>query len=302
MTANPGILHRAGIQCESCHGPLESSHGGQPETVPALFARPLAPTAGMSAGVCLVCHDALTHHDHGPLWSASGHANIELAMEEGAGSTSCARCHSAEGFMLYLPLQQAGSPGNLPDISSLSASTVHSQTCQTCHDPHSTELRVSGDTKQVAGMFQVQNAGAGALCMVCHNSRSGAIKQGTYAIGASSLGRLGPHTAAQGDMFAGRNAFFFTDLTAADAATNLPHLSAHAFMADTCVDCHVKWVRAGHPGPVQAGQHQPHLPEQPADLRGVPRDGHRRADPGERLGQDGDAAGRGSPPSSAPSC
>ena len=101
---------------------------------------------------------------------------------------------------------------------------------------------MDGDTLQLAGMFRVQNAGAGALCMVCHNSRSDTIKQGTYAIGSSSLGRLGPHTAAQGDMFAGRNAFFMANLTATDAATNLPYLSAHSFMADTCVDCHVKWV------------------------------------------------------------
>jgi hypothetical protein len=242
VTAKPGVLHRAGIQCENCHGPLEPTDHSQPEGIPSLFGKPVAPVASMSAGICMVCHDALTHHDRGSLWSASGHANVELAMEEGAGSTSCARCHSAEGFMLYLPRQQAGTPGNLTDISSLSVATVHSQTCQTCHDPHTATLRVSGDTKQVAGMFQVQNAGAGALCVICHNSRSGAIKQGTYAITSSSLGRLGPHTACQGDMFAGRNAFFMSSLTAADAATNLPYKSAHSFMTDTCADCHVKWV------------------------------------------------------------
>jgi hypothetical protein len=240
VTANPGLLHRASIQCENCHGPLEPTEHSQPEGIPALFALPISPVASMNAGVCLVCHDALTHHDRGSLWSASGHANLELAVEEGAGSTSCARCHSAEGFMLYLPRQQSGTPGNLADISTLSAATVHSQTCQTCHDPHSTELRVEGDTKQVAGMFQLTNAGAGALCVVCHNSRSGAVKQGTYNI--TSWQRLGPHAACQGDMFAGRNAFFISNLTTGDAATSVPNLSIHAFMSDTCVDCHVKWV------------------------------------------------------------
>jgi hypothetical protein len=240
VTANPGMNHRASIQCENCHGPLEPTEHSQPEAIPALFSLPVSPVASMDAGICLVCHDALTHHDRGSLWAASGHANLELAIEEGAGSTSCARCHSAEGFMLYLPRQQSGTPGNLADVSTLSAATVHSQTCQTCHDPHTTELRVQGDTKQVAGMFSVPNAGDGALCVICHNSRSGAVKQGTYAI--SSWSRLGPHAACQGDMFAGRNAFFFTNLTATDTATTLPNLSAHAFMADTCADCHVKWV------------------------------------------------------------
>jgi hypothetical protein len=101
---------------------------------------------------------------------------------------------------------------------------------------------VDGDTHTTAGLFRVQNAGAGALCMVCHNSRSGAIRQGTYTL--TSWQRLGPHNATQGDMFAGRNAFFISNLTATDDPTSVPNISAHAFMADTCVDCHVKWVPA----------------------------------------------------------
>jgi hypothetical protein len=243
-----------GIQCENCHGPLEPSEHSQPEGNPALFALPVSPVASMDAGVCLYCHDALSNHDKGPLWAASGHANIELAMEEGtwtatSTSTSCIRCHSAEGFMMYLPLQQAGAPGNptLTDAqkATLSADKVHSQTCQTCHDPHSTELRVSGDTKQVAGMFQVQNAGEGALCIVCHNSRSGAVREGNAtALTSTNLGRLGLHAACQGDMFAGRNAYFMPGMDGTEAASALPYKSAHSFLADTCVDCHVKWVPA----------------------------------------------------------
>ncbi len=235
------LQHRGSIQCENCHGPLEPADHS---SVAAIGYSLVAPTASMNAGVCLVCHDALNNHDKGPLWSASGHANTELAIEEGGSSKSCTRCHSAEGFMIYLPLQQAGTPGQLTDVqvATLAGVQLHSQTCQTCHDPHSTELRVDGDTKTLAGLFRVQNAGAGALCMVCHNSRSDAVKQDGYTFASSSLGRLGPHTAAQGDMFAGRNAFFMPNLASTDGPTNLPYLSAHAFLADTCVDCHVKWI------------------------------------------------------------
>lgn len=161
--------------------------------------------------------------------------------------------------MLYLPLQQAGTPGNLPDITSLSAATVNPQTCQTCHDPHSTKLRVDGDTKLTAAGFSFQGAGAGALCMICHNTRNGAkFNNGPMFTWG------GPHTPSQGDIFAGRNAFFFgkalpagfptdpasatyaTDLAAATAAAaaDLPNKTAHSFMAETCADCHVEWVPA----------------------------------------------------------
>lgn len=113
-----GLQHRGGIQCESCHGPLEPADHSSVGTGMAIGHGVVTPTASMKAGVCLVCHDALNNHDKGPLWSASGHANTELAIEEGAESKSCARCHSAEGFMIYLPLQQAGTRASSPTRTS----------------------------------------------------------------------------------------------------------------------------------------------------------------------------------------
>lgn len=235
------LKYRAGVQCESCHGPLEPTDHS---VVDAFGHGVIAPMASFDSGICLSCHDT-REHDQGALWATSNHANLELAMEE-IGSASCARCHGAEGFVKYLARQQtdtgAAAWGNMTtaEMEGLSPATVHSTSCQTCHDPHSTELRVSGDTKTVAGVFTLTDVGGGALCIICHNTRSGAVKQGTYAI--TSLQRLGPHHSAQGDMLAGRNAFFMPNLTATDAATVLPYLSKHARVADTCVRCHVKWV------------------------------------------------------------
>ncbi len=346
FAAMPADLKAMGaIQCENCHGPLEPTEHSQPEGIPSLFARPLSPVASMNAGVCIVCHDALSNHDKGPLWATSGHANTDLALEEataegrGTGVDHCGRCHAGEGFVAYVAQQQTGAPGAwdviarpatlksllcdiadtaspctaiaLPNTTSpracipappagqaidpncicaasndwkaagltdptkltgatsktcyndpenynylkntvgLSASTVHSQTCQTCHDPHSTTLRVDGDTQTTAGLFRVQNVGAGALCMVCHNSRSAAIKQGDAAI--SSWSRLGPHNACQGDMFAGRNAFFIPNLSSTDAPTYLPNIAKHAtYLPDACATCHVKMI----PSDIQA-QYKP---------------------------------------------
>jgi hypothetical protein len=295
VTSDPGLNHRASIQCENCHGPLEPTDHSQPEGIPALFALPISPTASLNAGVCLVCHDALTHHDRGSLWAASGHANTELAIADGtienrplsvgssgvSGVAHCGRCHAGEGFLLYLDQQQGrgcttelsltddanattgragyirfkqSADGACANITSdtavladatayftsqgLTVANVHSQTCQTCHDPHSTELRLSGDTGVTAASFNVKNAGAGALCMVCHNSRIGAA---VYADSTKSS-YSAPHAASQGDIFAGRNAYFYGQVTAGAAYDDLPYETAHKFMANTCADCHVKWV------------------------------------------------------------
>lgn len=235
------LKYRAGVQCESCHGPLEPTDHSM---VDAIGHGPVQPAASMDSGVCMSCHDTL-EQDQGALWATTRHANTELAMEE-IGSASCARCHGAEGFVKYLARQQTNatpaSYGNMTteEMAGLTPETVHSISCQTCHDPHTTELRLTGDTQTVAGVFALTDVGSGALCIVCHNSRSGAVKQGTYAI--TSLQRLGPHHSAQGDLLAGRNAFFMPDLDASDGPTDLPYRSAHARVADTCVRCHVKSV------------------------------------------------------------
>jgi cytochrome c1 len=296
-TSNSALLHRANIQCESCHGPLEPSGHG---SVAVVGYGAVAPAASMDAGICLVCHDALTHHDRGSLWAASGHANVELAMEDAtvetrptsfsatsnsvSGVGHCGRCHAAEGFALYLDQQQgrgcaeptAMTPALTADANNatgragyirprdtagtcfavtsdvatqtaadtyfrsvgLTQAKVHSQTCQVCHDPHSTELRLSGDTNVTAASFNYKNAGAGALCIVCHNSRIGAPVYSDSAKSSYSA----PHAASQGDVFAGRNAYFYGQATAGAAMDVLNFKTKHSFMANACADCHVKWV------------------------------------------------------------
>ena len=341
-----GVLHRAGIQCESCHGPLEPTDHSQTAAIGHGF---VTPVASMSAGICLQCHDSLPHHDKGPLWSASAHADMELPLGEsviegrGTGVEHCGRCHSGEGFVAYAaqikdgsstsptgtyPLGYWGilqrpssvtalsgttptctpskafasnSDPNCPCASStdyvmaglskpatgicyndsafynyfkglkLTTASVHSQTCQTCHDPHTTELRFDGDAPVNAAGWKFPGAGAGALCMTCHNERSAVVYSDSDIYNWAS-----PHTPSQGDIFAGRSAYFFglkkpagwpvddTDpstkpyIDATVAAINttvaavtdpnglaalLPDKAFHAtVLADTCVDCHVKFV------------------------------------------------------------
>ncbi|HYD53980.1 MAG TPA: hypothetical protein VEA99_15195 [Gemmatimonadaceae bacterium] len=267
------LKYRAGVQCESCHGPLEPTDHSMVAAVGG-YGR-LAPAASMDSGICMQCHDTL-EHDQGPLWATSPHANTALAIldatveNRGNNASHCGRCHSAEGFALYLPQQQAGTPTNIarptceagsPNCScttatppvctlndagfqawmkgkGLTTAKVHPVTCQTCHEPHSGELRVNGDTNVVAALFRVQNAGAGATCIVCHNTRSNAVRQGDLVIASWTA----PHVSAQGDVFAGRNAFFVPELVRGQPADQLPRAAPHASTSDSCVVCHVRNV------------------------------------------------------------
>jgi hypothetical protein len=242
------LQNLSGIQCESCHGGL-SEHQRSPTT--------LKPKAEFAAETCDVCHDALTHHDKGWMYQQSKHADPSLALleatVEGRGTTAahCGRCHSAQGFVAWLAQQQCGNPGSIaiadaartqcspatavaatvPYLQGLGLTTaqVQPQTCQACHDPHTTTLRVSDATNLLPAGFSVTGAGSGALCMMCHNSRNGAHGD---ALPLTSF--TAPHAADQSDVFMGQNAYFVSGL----------NVSRHAAVADTCVGCHVALVPA----------------------------------------------------------
>jgi len=201
-------------------------------------------------------------------------AGVRSSGGAAAPRASCNRCHSGQGFVQYLkqltgtlttptgtPI--AGSyPGNLVDPATspladggvlylqglgITANKVQPVTCAVCHEPHGTGLRVEGETPMLPAGFKVSGAGAGAICFVCHNSRNGARSDalnGVYTnngnpgtpVSVTSIGA--PHEAAQGDVLAGRNAFFV-------GAFNP---SAHLAVEDTCVGCHMRIFPTGLTG------------------------------------------------------
>ena len=270
-----------GMQCESCHGPMG-------EHVSRSAA---APKPEYSVDACAVCHDKPTNHDLVYLWRQSNHSDMQTAVSEGAGggnpSNSCNRCHSAQGFAQYV--QQLTGQLTLPNGTAIPAfggvlldptqtpvapalavaagtsfltnnlnitpATVQPQTCQACHDPHTTQLRVvnnvadqKGNLVTLPAGFTVSGAGLGAICFVCHNSRNGLHNDfqngvfynsplpGTTPVAATTIG--GPHEANQGDVLVGQNAFWMP-------ASNP---SKHLAVADTCAGCHMKIFPAGVTG------------------------------------------------------
>ncbi|MBI2860512.1 MAG: hypothetical protein HYX91_03275 [Chloroflexi bacterium] len=104
--------------------------------------------------------------------------------------------------------------------------------CDTCHGPprpgstgtFAFPLRVSGNTPVLPAGFAVTDAGSGALCMTCHNSRNGARSDAVVPANYSA-----PHTAAQADVLMGKNAYLVASASR----------SPHAFLQDTCATCHM---------------------------------------------------------------
>ncbi len=251
----PTVATLANIQCDNCHGPSNSiAHGNS--------AQDLAARVGFGAGVCNQCHDAPTHHIMGTQWEQSAHADFSLAIAEGAGgSTSCERCHAAQGFYEYISetTNSVNGPGLLNGTNPLQASAaylksigltlsqVQPQTCQACHDPHqldnntsskgASQLRIYGNTFTLAAGFTATNVGAGAICMECHNTRNGLHNDSTGISNYSA-----PHTPSQTDILMGQNSYF-TGIT----GTSTIYVSKHANLSDTCVTCHME-LNPNNPG------------------------------------------------------
>ncbi len=223
-----GVRDRAGMQCESCHGPI-----GQHATTGAV-----PPKAFFDSGTCGVCHDSGSNHNRYALWKQGGHSNLTLAEEEGT-SSNCGRCHSAQGFVAWANAKDVnGNPipfdasWTIPTAQVPTAADVEPQTCVACHDPHTTGLRVDESRSIVTTSgFTVWGSGAGQLCVICHSSRRGLHNDSIATNTSYSL----PHAGAQSDLFFGQNLYFMGPLT--DGAT----MSKHAFVVEgTCAGCHME--------------------------------------------------------------
>lgn len=232
----PNLAMKANIQCENCHGPQVETADDTPAH--GLNEPPGMPRVSLSSNVCAPCHGEPLRHARFQQWQLSGHANYELSIEEG-NSGNCARCHTANGFLAWLPVLNGEVPGDpLANITvTWTEDDVHPQTCVTCHDPHAngsttgvttdSTVRIAGDTPRLASGFQAIGVGKGAICMTCHNTRRGIRNDGNFVL--ASAGQA-PHSGTQADVLMGQNAYL--------VATGVR--GAHSFVEDSCVNCHME--------------------------------------------------------------
>lgn len=209
----PGLVPLATIGCENCHGP-GADHMGNKARI----------DVSLDVGVCAQCHDAPTQYMIVRQWEPSGHAKMEVAIEDNITSTTCLKCHSGKGFFKFT--ENRASPGY-----SSATDAFYPLTCSVCHDPHSSEnphqLRTVYADSLTNG-FVIPTGRKGQLCMNCHKSRRNAE---VYVKKWAS--NFGPHGNPQTDMYFGRNAVQFGD-------NSLTGLSTHTHLEDACVTCHMR--------------------------------------------------------------
>jgi len=279
MTASyPTVAAVSNIQCENCHGAQgtlsgantgHKSSGTRVSGVASLESSTVAARVSFGADICGACHSSGTGHHFFSEWNNvnpdNGMGHSKLAQIDATGYSgharstdgSCARCHTAQGFVAYVPQLVSGNAGTLPAASIIwTKDNAMPQTCTACHDPHSdaneNQLRLIDTLPTSMAGFGVSGVGKGALCMACHNNRNGiqcaSAPTGTGACvsGLSPIGKTflhedndayaptaldSMHDASQTEVLMGRDFFFM--------GNSLPMLSKHAAVEDTCVGCHM---------------------------------------------------------------
>lgn len=226
----PALQNVSNIQCENCHGP-GSRHVALGGTLSAI-------SVSRDSGVCAQCHEAPTHHIKSTEWKNAAHA-VTTRDPSGPGREGCVGCHTGTGFVDRV---------NGVKIVNTNYTPIN---CQTCHEPHGqTVPSTNAHLVRTLGTVTLQdgtniaNAGLGALCMDCHQSRRNAA---TYASTTTGSAHFGPHSGPQGDMLAGVNGFTY--------GQSIPS-SAHASVVkDTCVGCHMQTVPDTDPAFSLVGGH-----------------------------------------------
>ena len=178
---------------------------------------------------CLGCHNGAVIEDNQFEMARSQHGIGEFADYAG-GRSSCAKCHSHEGFVEYATT--GGVSGNYL--------TPTAWKCGTCHGLHKdfeedfeaddAALRMTGAVTMLFDEATVADLDAGSnLCVNCHQSRRGTSYyddgSGTDVTFTSS--HTGPHHGPQSNILLGNNG----------ASAGSP-FTAH--VGAGCTGCHMK--------------------------------------------------------------
>lgn len=183
---------------------------------------------------CALCHsDNTTVPRIVAQWENSQHASGDNIDRN---SSSCARCHTSEGFVEYV---ETGSEVAVDEPSAIG--------CFTCHAPHTNKnFDLVTEAAYSLENGAVFDYGEANLCATCHHSREDV---NTYVSSPTTFtsSHWGPHHSVQADILAGENGYEYSGYTAGY------HDSFHTGGVKTlngCVACHMKdgtgYVLGGH--------------------------------------------------------
>lgn len=214
------------VQCESCHGPglthVENPSIAANRPVPSILIYPTSPVADTAAVVnssCGACHQGAgpsQNHNYLKEWLSSRHGQLNPYP---AGNASCQPCHEGKGALAAWGVNTL--------YKELGTTTLLTQNCAVCHDPHGTAKDANGRPLPGQLRFAIDTPVLDQnLCTRCHNNRP-------EPAGNNSRG---PH-GTQGPVLFG-SAGYFPPGTVYDTALIL---TTHGSTANPrlCAGCHV---------------------------------------------------------------
>lgn len=173
-------------------------------------------------------------------WSQSSHSHNAIANGtnndaiKNAEDAQCLICHDTYGFITW---SKKGFDTGFGTPKIQEAGGASGPGCIACHNTDAkgscgSMLRLEDNTPMTLGGFMVENAGSGAICIVCHNGRRGLYNDSDKPI----MNHRAPHEASSADMLLGVNYFFVP----------VGEIQPHFLIKDTCVACHMDpWARGG---------------------------------------------------------
>ena len=207
VTDSTNFFRVKNIQCENCHGPL----GKEDRTFLGFSEHREAAVISLTAESCGSCHQG-SHHPTYTDWEMSLHAKAKATTIPGgafdfiASDPNCSACHTAEGFLQFVNLDElepnVEAPG--PEGNDL--------TCAACHNPHD-------NTNPAQLRMPVEE-----ICVKCHNPEYNPDEV------EEPDGSDVHHSTAY--MFEGKGGYEYEGFDYAS--------SAHTFVVtEKCVTCHV---------------------------------------------------------------
>ena len=188
---------------------------------------------------CLDCHNTDDMNAIGNQYTRSGHALGEF-VDYAGGRSSCANCHSGNGFIEFMTTGEVDGDINNPEPIG----------CDACHEVHATfevedfALRTIAAVTAIADdTYQFDFGGSSNLCANCHQSRRAepniATPGTTFEITST---HYGPHHGAQANVLDG---FGFAEIP---GSKTYPTTSIHLNATATCVTCHMETYADGEGG------------------------------------------------------
>ncbi|MGA1196665.1 MAG: FlgD immunoglobulin-like domain containing protein [Candidatus Latescibacterota bacterium] len=239
----PAALKAKGnIQCENCHGPGSAHASGG-------FANPTGSRKiglSMRHGVCAKCHDDGHYHVRPHEWEQSGHGKVW-----NRDSATCAPCHLGSGRIAAIQQGVDLLNGGTPAAGSFELGVT--QTCATCHNPHSkaNEHQIrwsdtatlkalvpdpSGNHSNELALFEAKNLGTSAACVQCHHMRP------TRDVPGARI-----HGSHQSEMIFAIGGYHYP-------GEKYPS-GGHKYMDDICATCHMSIPARGSVYEGKVGSH-----------------------------------------------